>query len=210
MSELTVDRLSMSSQEESSKPNQSRRRPVTSIVEWAQCFTQYIAIVGKIKPDRIPDLLGYQHLILEAHLQYSGEGWAVYDRRFRQIAASRSGMPWAQREGDLWHMVFGNTQRKPYCQHCFGSTHSSDQCCGAPENTTTGRPGYVPRPKKPRICHEWNYTRCTFLGCQYVHACLACYGNPHRDSNHKFINCPANPTHQQGPFTRPLMGPVHQ
>ena len=105
----------------------SEGRPVTSIIEWAQCFTQYIAIVGKAKPDRIPDLLGYQHLSLEAHLEYSGDGWAVYDWRFCQIAATRPGVPWAQRDGDLWYMVFSTTQRKPYCQHCFGSTHSSDQ-----------------------------------------------------------------------------------
>jgi len=49
MSELTVDHLSITSQDESSKPSRSKRRPVTSIVEWAQCFMQYIAIVGKVK-----------------------------------------------------------------------------------------------------------------------------------------------------------------
>ena len=40
MSELTVDHLSMEPQDESSKPSHSRRRPVTSIIEWVQCFTQ--------------------------------------------------------------------------------------------------------------------------------------------------------------------------
>jgi len=131
MSELTVDCLSMLTGDEATKPNHPKRRPVTSIVEWAQCFTRYTAIVSQAKPEKTVDLLGYQHLILEAHLEYIGEGWIVYDRRFRQIAATRSATSWAQRDGDLWHMVFSSNQRRPYCQHCFGSTHSSGDCNGA-------------------------------------------------------------------------------
>ena len=212
MAELTVDRLSLAPQDKSSH---FRRQPVTSIIEWAQCFTQYIAIVGKAKPHSIPDFLGYQHLILEAHLEYSGDGWAVYDRRFRQIAATRPGVPWAQRDGDLWYMVFSTTQRKPYCQHCFGSTHSSDQCCGAPETSSKWRPGYT-QLRKPKICHEWNYTQCSFPGFQYIHACiaclacLACHSNPLKDSNHKLIHCPGSRNYQQGPLPCPLMGPFRQ
>ena len=210
MLELTVDRLSMAPQDESSKPSHSRRHPVTSIIEWAHCFTQYIAIVGKVKPDSIPDLLGYQHLILEAHLEYSGDGWEVYDRRFRQIAATWPGVPWAQRDGDLWYMVFSNAQRKPYCQHCFWSTHSSDQCCGTPETSLKWRPGYIQKSLKPKICHEWNYTQCSFPGCQYIHACLACYGNPLKDSNHTLIHCSGSTNYQQGLPAHPLMGPLRQ
>ena len=139
MSELTIDRLSMSSPDETSKPSHSKRRPVTSIIEWTQCFTNYIAILGQAQPERISDLLGYQHLILEAHLEYAGDGWAVYDRRFRQIAATRLGTPWARRDGDLWNMAFASSQRRPYCQHCFGSTHSSEQCSGAPDTSFSER-----------------------------------------------------------------------
>jgi len=43
---------------------------------------------------QIANLLGYQHLILQAHLEYSGEGWAVYDHRFCQIAATQPTIPW--------------------------------------------------------------------------------------------------------------------
>ena len=89
MSELTIDYLITAQYDESSKSTHPKRQPVTFIIEWAQCFTQYIAIIIKAIPGRINDLLGYQHLILEAHLEYPGEGWAVYDCRFRQIAGTR-------------------------------------------------------------------------------------------------------------------------
>lgn len=83
MCELTVDGLIMLSGDEPSKLHNPRRRPVTSVIEWAQCFTHYSAIVSLASPERTQDLLGYQYLILEAHLEYFGDGWMVYDRRFR-------------------------------------------------------------------------------------------------------------------------------
>ena len=82
MAELSVDYLSMLSYDETNKSTQTKKRPVTSIIEWGQCFTQYIAILTQAKPERTTDLLGYQHLILQAHLEYDGDGWMVYDRFF--------------------------------------------------------------------------------------------------------------------------------
>ena len=196
--------------EDTSKATNSKRRPVTSIIEWTQCFTNYIAILGQAHPGRIPDLLGYQHLILEAHLEYSGDGWAVYDRRFRQIAATLPGSLWARRDGDLWNMAFASSQRRPYCHHCFGSTHSSEQCSGAPDTPSRERT-FTPRPRKPRICREWNYSQCSYPGCQFIHACLTCFSDPLAgDSNHKVIHCPKNAKLQQGPVVCPLMGTPYQ
>ena len=108
MAELMVDYLSMVPHDESFKSNHPKRRPVASINEWTQCFTQYIAILSKAKPERTSDLLGYQHLTFEAHLEYLGDGWLVYNCRFHQIAATRPTTQWAQRDGDLWFMAFGN------------------------------------------------------------------------------------------------------
>jgi len=115
MSELTIDCLSMSSPEETCKPSHSKRRPVGSIIEWTQCFNNYIATLGQAQPERITDLLGYQNLILEAHLEYSGDGWAVYDHCFCQISATLLGIPWARRDGNLWNMAFASSQCRSYC-----------------------------------------------------------------------------------------------
>ena len=106
MGELAIDWLGLPSVEDSTKTSRSKRRPVTSIVEWAQCFSNYIAVLVQAQPERVADLLGYQHLILEAHLEYEGDGWVAYDRRFRQIAATAPGGLWAHRDVDLWNMVF--------------------------------------------------------------------------------------------------------
>ena len=34
-------------------------------------------------PEQIPDLSGYQSLIIEAHLEYESDNWLAYDRQFR-------------------------------------------------------------------------------------------------------------------------------
>ena len=55
---------------------------MTNILEWIQCFSVYIAVITRKQPDRIQDLLGYQSRILETHLEYAGDYWLGYDRRF--------------------------------------------------------------------------------------------------------------------------------
>jgi len=96
LAELTIDHFSMPSLSDASKSTQTRVRPVASIMEWTQCFINYIAIHGHTQPEKIPDLLGYKHLIIEAHLEYFGDAWAVYNRHFRRIAASHGDSIWAR------------------------------------------------------------------------------------------------------------------
>ncbi len=55
-----------------------------------------MAVVTSKQPERIPDLLGYQALILEARMEYDGDGWLGYDRRFRQRAAADTTTVWAR------------------------------------------------------------------------------------------------------------------
>ena len=108
MAELTIDRLS--------KPVQAKVLPVVSIVEWIQCFTNYISIRDRAQPEKVPDLLSYECFMLEAHLEYAADGWAVYDQKFCQIATSCQTMRWTQRDTDLWNMVFKSHQRRPHCK----------------------------------------------------------------------------------------------
>ena len=46
LAKLTIDHLSMPSLSNASKSIQTRVRPVASIMECTQCFTNYIAICG--------------------------------------------------------------------------------------------------------------------------------------------------------------------
>ena len=179
MSELAIDRLGLPLSDDNTKSVCSRRQPVTSIVEWAQCFSNYIALVAQTQLQRVSDLLGYQHLILEAHLQYEGDGWVAYNRHFRQIAATYPEVLRARRNMDLWNIAFAGHQCKPYCQHCFGSTHFSEECSGTPD--TAGAPTREKgtgssKLRTKRICRDWNFfpqPHCPYPGCRFTHICLS-------------------------------------
>ena len=61
-------------------------RPVTSI-----CFNIYLSVICRTCPERIPDLLTYQMLIIEASMVYEGNAWLGYDQWFRQAATANPG-----------------------------------------------------------------------------------------------------------------------
>ena len=181
-------------------------------MEWAQCLSNYIAVLAQTQPERVSDLLGYQHLILESHLEYKGDGWFAYDRRFRQIAATSSGGLWARRDVDLWNLAFSGCQRQPYCQNCFGSTHLSEECSGAPDMAVAPTKGKGSSffKVRTRICQEWNFSplpHCSYPGCKFTHTCLACSKDSFPgDKNHKIIHCPRSAQQSKGPSARPLRG----
>ena len=49
------------------------RRSVTNISEWLQAFAVYVSVIAKKQPHCVPDLMGYQLLILEAGNKYRND-----------------------------------------------------------------------------------------------------------------------------------------
>ena len=104
MAELLPDHLGPATTLTLPKPSK-RRHDISNILEWIRCFSAYIAVISAKQPHRVPDLLGYLMLITEAHVQYGGEGSIDYDHRFRQIAAIKPHVTWAQIDTTLWNLA---------------------------------------------------------------------------------------------------------
>ena len=66
------------------KPYIQARDDVTNIFEWLQCLGTCIAIVGYTEPHRVPDLLGYQNLIIQGYHKYQKGCWQTYNCDFCQ------------------------------------------------------------------------------------------------------------------------------
>ena len=66
MAELLTDTLSSSEYlvENDSQSHKQKLKEVTDILDWVQCFGVYMAIISFKEPNRIPDLIGYQSLII--------------------------------------------------------------------------------------------------------------------------------------------------
>ena len=92
MAELLLDCMGTSklSMDESTK-QKVRRCPVFNIIEWVQCFNVYLSVMCRTCSEKIPDLLTYQMLIIEASMIYKGNTWLGYDCQFRQQIQTSSG-----------------------------------------------------------------------------------------------------------------------
>jgi len=81
----------------------SKPRAVTNITEWLEAFAVYVSVIAR---KLVPDLMGYQILMLEASSEYQNNRWMAYDRRFQQQAASHPSSKWSSIESTLWNFAF--------------------------------------------------------------------------------------------------------
>ena len=136
MTELLPDRLGIcksTATDDSFKGSRQKKKALSGILEWVQCFGIYMAVVCRRKPHRIQDLIGYQTLIIEASLEYQGDSWIGYDRRFRQRAATNPNLVWANTDSTLWNLAFARQASASRSRHCSSLSHSSVQCDWAPD-----------------------------------------------------------------------------
>ena len=156
----------------------------------------------------ISNLLGYQHLILEAHM-YLGEVWYVYDHHLSHIAYTC--LP-----NFLYLLAFGHRRvvtNKMYPWQAGNADPTAStaltssihqQCSGLPEP-----PCFI---QKENSTYAWLHKPNDFLwmklltvflffpGFEFIHACLICYNNPFNtlseDCNNQFINFQTKPIHR--------------
>ena len=107
LSDLLPERLALGTADESAK-GKAKKKIIPTILEWVQCFSLYTAIVSRKQPERVPDLLGYQSLIIDAHREFKGDYWMGYDRCFLQSAAATRIDKWANVDITLWSVTFGS------------------------------------------------------------------------------------------------------
>ena len=80
MPKLLPDQLRASGD---TKPQGPKKKVISGILKWAQCFSIYILVIALKESQWTPDLLNYMFLIIEVHLKYSGDAWQGYDQHFR-------------------------------------------------------------------------------------------------------------------------------
>ena len=170
-----------------------------------------MAILSCSAPHRVPDLLSYQALIIEAQMEYPGDHWLGYDRRFRQRAAVTKATKWSKVDTTLWHLAFAGRPSTARCKYCFSIAHCSRDCELSPdppaqEQPAAPRPRPAPAPNRRPICFAWNEdpsAGCPHKNCKFEHICYICVRDPSiHNKNHKAVRCPhRGPARPQGPPT---------
>jgi len=96
MSELLPDHLSFADTNvEDCHTNKTKHSLIDNIIDWIQCFSIYIAVLSHSAPHCVPDLLGYQSLIISASQYHHTEYWVAYDRRFRLKVSVKNIKVWS-------------------------------------------------------------------------------------------------------------------
>ena len=133
-------------------------------------------------------------------MEYEGDSWLGYDRRFRQTVAGSPGATWAKIDPTLWNMAFTGQAKARRCKHCFSLSHIAEDCDWAPtpptQPTSLAIPASKPnlRARSSQICYSWNHNpdpNCVYIGCKYAHTCLYYTRDPQApEKDHKAIYCP--------------------
>ena len=105
------------------------RKTVDDIFTWLLCFHRFTAAPCVFHPHMLPQLSAHANTILQAHLQFQGDGWRIYDRAFRIQAASNRCTNLKGVDPSLYaHFVASQGRRTAVCQFCCSSSHRSSSC----------------------------------------------------------------------------------
>ena len=67
MSDLLPELMGIHRRQDDHRSKRSKRS--LTILEWLQCFSTYVPVVSRNHPERIPDVMGHQSLIIEASME---------------------------------------------------------------------------------------------------------------------------------------------
>ena len=137
MSELVPDSWSSFDEETQCchhlRPSQ-RRRPVTNILLWVECYAAMVAILASEYPHKTTDFMTYLRTIMKAPRSFIGDGWITYDMAYRRKAVATKSLDWSQVDFTLYNETFsGRAKSVVRCYYCSSDLHSSHDCIYAPE-----------------------------------------------------------------------------
>ena len=71
IAELLQDNLEVSNlTDNQNTTTKCKQQDITEIMDWIQCFSIYIAVVSRTKPDHVADLIAYLNLIINSHRRF--------------------------------------------------------------------------------------------------------------------------------------------
>ena len=160
-------------------------RQIPSILSWARCFCAYAAVRCSGARSAGHNFWVYLRLILQEAARNGGDGWRLYNTRFRQLAAADATANWGVVLPGLYAQTFVALGRLsiPRCVHCLDGDHVAADCALAPlapvskpKAATTVRSQRERAPADKPICRLYNAGRCTFRDCSFRHVCANCKG----------------------------------
>eukprot|EP00731_Ephydatia_muelleri_P016296 Em0009g720a len=168
-----------------------RRRQITDVDTWVQCFAVYIGVMSHKYPEAVPELLAYMILIVRSSREFAELTWARYDTEYRRHAANSGNRQWSRINPSMYAVHFtGKAQAStPRYELCASVFHLAKDCpfstktemektLEAVLSACTSRAGGSVTPANPgstdhessEVCRKWNDERCNYQWCRYRHS----------------------------------------
>ena len=172
-----------------------RKRAVTDIATWLQCFVTYTSVMSTSHLQAVPELLAYLIFILRASQDFGGVDWVTYDAAFRQQAAITGNRQWLRVNPSLYSICSSGVARAgTRCELCLSLSHPTRDCLLASgqdsevstrlktlESAVLAITLHVPQhqglqshEKSPEASRNWNSGKCHTPSCCYRHVCQVC------------------------------------
>ncbi len=184
----------------------NRKRPVTDIVTWMECFSVMAAIITAKASERAPHLFAYQRLIVRASQSFEGLAWVSYDAQFRRKASLTRSWEWGTPDSPLYNDSTNASQggrSQSYIvvfayQTATSTGHASSPATPNQVGLSPGPAGgdypysTAPQGRRPdttgagkrvvELCGKFNKfsgNACNFNDCRFAHICSRCMVAPH-------------------------------
>lgn len=106
-----------------------KKKQVTDIISWTQCFLVYIAIMHQKFPDKVPKMIAYMLTLLRAQQEFEDPGCQIYDHNYRLKAAASGNQNWAELDPHLYSQCFtGRAKKVAACAKCNSFRHAQEDC----------------------------------------------------------------------------------
>lgn len=147
----------------------SKKKPVTDIITWMQCFSRYTAAMAQSFPDCTTGFMSHMITVLKAYAEVEEPAWWEYDEAYREKMASTGNRSWKGMDVALYQELCGSRPRRR-------APIPPSDTKGTAKVALGKRP--VESRRKPHVCWLFNEGECTYgTRCKFPHVCEVCQGN---------------------------------
>ena len=151
--------------------SQVRRRPVTSVITWVQCFCRYAAGMSSSFPTSTPGFMAHLLTVLRAYCEVDDPAWRLYDVAFREKMAATGVQMWTGADIQLYQEFCGGRSRRLPMP---GGEARHPAFPSSPSPSASLFPSASR--KRPLVCWAFNANGCRFQNCKFAHVCESCGG----------------------------------
>ena len=160
---------------------------INSLNRWEQAIRVFSNIYTKFFPDRVTELIQYNHTIFTASQSFAWDNVYLYDKEFRMHMSNFPGHSWAVILQQAWSICLRDRIRRS--DESFNGAHFSN------------------KKRKGENCRRFNKGKCTAgTSCRCDHRCDACgkWGHGAHICRNKVGNSPATGNKNQSACHTPV------